>query len=87
MSNAKKCDRCGMFYQEVEPSAFDVLANSFSEMFSSENLRNIQSEVEEMIDFCPQCSKEFTMWLKRKGKFNGESIYSTTQKDDEKPKV
>lgn len=85
MSNAKKCDRCGMFYQEVEPSACDVLANSFSEMFSPKNLRNIQSAVEAMIDFCPQCSKEFTMWLKRKEKLNGEIIHSTTQKDDEKP--
>ena len=87
MSNAKKCDRCGMFYQEVEPSAFDVLAKPFFEMLSSEKLRNIQSAVEEMIDFCPQCSKEFTMWLKRKEKFNGEIIHSTTQKDDEKQKV
>ena len=87
MSNAKKCDRCGLFYQEVDPSAIDILANSFFETFSSKNLRNVQSVVEEMIDFCPQCSKEFTMWLKRKEKFNGKSIHSTTQKDDEKPKV
>jgi hypothetical protein len=85
MSNAKKCDRCGMFYQEVDPSAIDILVNSFSEMFTSSNLRNVQSAVEGMVDFCPQCSKEFTIWLKRKEKFNDESIHSTTQKDDEKP--
>lgn len=85
MSNAKKCDRCGMFYQEVDPSAIDILVNSFAEVFTSSNLINVQSAVEGMVDFCPQCSKEFTMWLKRKEKFNGESIHSTTQKDDEKP--
>lgn len=57
MSTAKKCDRCGGFYEEGTTNPI-------------ENLRNIMSPpshvyfaIVTIADFCPECKRQLKKWL------------------------
>lgn len=58
---AKKCDRCGAFYEEREPNALETLADSLKGMLQATKptpmprLNN---------DLCRECRKSFDKWWK-----------------------
>lgn len=63
MADAKKCDRCGKYYQEVEPNAFESLANAISRMVIPQKVLKPIYTIEKMLDLCPSCSKSLKKWL------------------------
>ena len=60
MANAKKCDRCGEYYQEREMNAIESLVNSFSPITATTSKTDV---IEELIDLCPKCSKSLRKWM------------------------
>lgn len=62
MANAKKCDRCGKYYTEVEADVFDQIAKNFSNLFKTERTERTET-IAELMDFCPSCSKSFKKWM------------------------
>lgn len=66
MANAKKCDRCGNYYQESEPNAFESLSNYFSGMVSQSEVLHRIAVIEKCLDLCPACSKSLKRWMKLK---------------------
>ena len=54
---AKKCDRCGAFYEEKEPNAIQELANSLSEF-----ARYKKATPRMYNDLCKECEKSFYKW-------------------------
>ena len=53
MANAKKCDRCGAFYEDQQKVQFIVTNSAFFNY----------------CDLCPKCSKELVEWAKDKKGF------------------
>ncbi len=47
MSNAKKCDRCGAFYEPYKGQGYLIMRHNF----------------EDCIDLCPVCNDSFRSWL------------------------
>ena len=66
MADAKKCDRCGRYYQEVEPTALDSLAQAMSPLLVPGHVYAKRSIIEKFLDLCPSCSKSLEKWLKGK---------------------
>lgn len=66
MAAAKKCDRCGHFYEEVEPTALGDIALAMERLLSPGSVYTRQLIVEKSLDLCPDCSKSLTRWLKGK---------------------
>lgn len=68
MANAKKCDRCGNFYQEVEPNTIDQVANAISNLVASIATHAYVEKqirvIENFLDLCPSCSKSLKRWVK-----------------------
>ena len=64
MANAKKCDRCGAYYQEVEANAVQTLAKSMTSILEPKT-PNI-AIIEKMVDLCPSCSTSLKQWWKGK---------------------
>ena len=64
MANAKKCDRCGAYYQEVEPNVFGALAAALRPITMQERERKCISTIETFLDLCPSCSKSLKSWVK-----------------------
>ena len=66
MADAKKCDRCGNFYQEVEPNAFEELGKAISDMVAyiarPANVKKQIVVIEGFLDLCPSCSKSLKRW-------------------------
>ena len=67
MANAKKCDRCGAYYQEVEATAIEILANSMTRIFESQTVLHNIAVIEKFIDLCPSCSASLKRWVKCEG--------------------
>ena len=66
MANAKKCDRCGSFYQEVEATAIETIANSMAAIFEPKMVLQNIAAIEKLLDLCPSCSESLKRWLKGK---------------------
>lgn len=63
--NAKKCDRCGVFYEEVEPDVFDRMAQALTKLAKSVSQIKAEDRLNEVADFCPYCQKSFAKWFKK----------------------
>lgn len=59
--NAKKCDRCGSFYDIRYPSAIEELAIAFN---ATSHAQEVCRKMEENVDLCPSCSNKLFEWLK-----------------------
>lgn len=72
--NARKCDRCGMFYEE-----YNMINNK--KAINGVMLLNIDSNDRYFShgpnDLCPSCSKKFLDW------FNGNSEIEEQEKEGE----
>lgn len=75
MANAKKCDRCGMLYEEAKEGIRNVLVTKTKE----------GGKYKEIIcdtftfDLCSNCADVFDSWLKNK-EFENKNFYDTTSK-------
>lgn len=61
--NAKKCDRCGTLYEEVEPNAIQVLVESFIGVTMTPQERILKS-ISSELDLCPGCCNSLSKWMK-----------------------
>lgn len=59
--DAKKCDRCGSYYEEIEPNIIQELSSCFTVLSNAEIVRR---KIENEVDLCPKCSGELKKWLK-----------------------
>jgi hypothetical protein len=59
--DAKKCDRCGSFYEIRNTTIIEDLAEAFNVTTHAEDLHKI---MEMCVDLCPDCSKQLLKWLK-----------------------
>lgn len=66
MSNAKKCDRCGKFYDPNEVT--------FKEDVSEFHLVRLKNCFERELDLCQNCQYELTNWMKKIQKENKFSV-------------
>ena len=64
MADAKKCDRCGEYYQKVELTAIENLANSLRQSSMTSRVFEQLSVIEKFLDLCPSCSKSLRQWVK-----------------------
>lgn len=69
--NARKCDRCGMFYEE-----YNMINNK--KAINGVMLLNIDSNDRYFShgpnDLCPTCSEEFVNWFNRSNKVGTAKI-------------
>lgn len=65
MADAKKCDRCGNYYQEREMNAIESLAKIVGETYYP-NAYGAVRAIERVVDLCPGCSKSLRQWLSMK---------------------
>lgn len=62
MANAKKCDRCGAYYQEVEPNLIDTLVSKIG-FLAKPREYTTHTLIESCVDLCPKCSRSLKNWL------------------------
>lgn len=60
--NAKKCDRCGAYYDVQTLSAFEEAANSLKKMTIFDN-DDIENDIIARFDLCCNCKKSLKNWL------------------------
>jgi hypothetical protein len=65
MANAKKCDRCGEFYQAVEQNVVEQLAYNIGFLARPKNDTTMML-IEQCVDLCPECSRSLKNWLSMK---------------------
>ena len=73
MASAKKCDRCGGYYDVMGEDGRAQICNNylyFLKMFNTENF------IIDNVDLCPACTNSFYDWL-----------YNTLETDFEVPEV
>lgn len=69
MADAKKCDRCGGYYEEREPNALDGLAdalNSIIESIGNTPEKINPDRISHSFDLCSACEKSFKKWWKER---------------------
>lgn len=59
--NAKKCDRCGNYYQLVWETPIETLARTMASVMYTHQLLE---RIEACVDLCPNCTEELKTWLK-----------------------
>ena len=69
MANAKKCDRCGVYFdEETKKTSLDRILCNLS--LPSDVLKSINRVYGNMhgesYDLCPCCARSFKRWLKMK---------------------
>lgn len=64
MANAKKCDRCGKFYERYDTDVNGFPANSLA-VLKEATLDELldRAKLRFFIDLCPDCMNDFTKWL------------------------
>lgn len=72
MANAKKCDRCGAYYQEAEPNAAQELVDNFLKYITPQSIDKQISAIEGLLDLCPSCSKSLKRWVNGEEKEDGK---------------
>lgn len=71
MSSARKCDRCGNFYEQVYEPKIEELAGSYVFNILNEDVGYITGirisasgqGTSEILDLCPECRKDFVKFL------------------------
>ena len=78
MAEAKKCDRCGDFYIEVEACIFENAIKAINDLCEyidkpeeSTKAKKFVSEIEKHLDLCGDCAKSLKKWFFRKGETGG----------------
>lgn len=66
MATAKKCDRCGAYYQEVEATGINILVKCMTDMFEPATVLKNIAVIEQFLDLCPSCSESLKRWVKGK---------------------
>lgn len=64
MAEAKKCDRCGKFYEVYNTTNDSENINGIVTL----NLDNHRKYYHEPLDLCPECKDAFEEWFRMKGK-------------------
>ena len=64
MALAKKCDRCGKFYDEYNFTKDDKNINGIMTLNLDEQDHYYTHKP---LDFCPSCKDSFEKWLNKKG--------------------
>ena len=64
MANAKKCDRCGKYYDKNESKLRGVSGNLVGVSFVRRDCNSYGCYVEEK-DLCDECIEEFKLFLKK----------------------
>jgi hypothetical protein len=67
MAQAKKCDRCGAFYEVESMSAIEEATKSILMVFESPQKEFIR-KIGTLLDLCSDCEKELTEWFNIGGK-------------------
>jgi hypothetical protein len=67
MADAKKCDRCGSFY--------DRGARSDSDFLLSKYCNSGRHDLTRVIDLCPTCSSLLNLWMEGKAEIIGNEGY------------
>lgn len=71
MANAKKCDRCGAFYEISElDNALNNLGKALQGFCNGTSTKNFVDRFDSHFDVCDICLKSFGQWWKD-GKHNG----------------
>ena len=65
MANAKKCDRCGRYYEERMATAIENLAEGITKLVSFPQPAIIEV-IEQFVDLCPECSDSLKRWMREK---------------------
>lgn len=65
MANAKKCDRCGRYYDSNVLSAMQSAAAALEKLKRSLQQEAVK-QIEENVDLCPQCVNSLKRWYKGK---------------------
>ena len=76
MAEAKRCARCGNFYQERERNAFDALADALRPITMQKTALSNIAVIEKFLDLCPGCSKSLRKWVCMK---DGEDTETSVQ--------
>lgn len=67
MANAKKCDRCGAYYDldpiEANPLARLAEISKRCAAAHSRDLEDLAVCIKGTVDLCPDCSKSLRRWL------------------------
>lgn len=73
MSSAKKCDRCGKFFENKYDTAVELTT-------SSNEHRNVKFDcgLNSDLDLCPECTESFIHW------WANETVISITKKRGKK---
>lgn len=58
---AKKCDRCGGYYELVYETPIETLARSMAAVMY---MHQVLEKIEACVDLCPKCNEELKRWLK-----------------------
>ena len=61
---AKKCDRCGMFYTPYNQNSWENANNIY---LCQEKMKEKENCTEKKYDLCPDCMRSLQEWLKRDG--------------------
>ena len=67
--NAKKCDRCGAYYELKEAGLHDPIAEAMRRITSNLSCGPAAGALElltEKVDLCPSCEKSLRAWWRRK---------------------
>ena len=67
MALAKKCDRCGNFYEPYNMTNDSKNINGIMTL-NLDNLKKYYSH--EPLDLCPECKDAFEEWMKNGGKYD-----------------
>ena len=62
MAQAKRCDRCGTFYEVEEMNAIQTAIQNISESFYSPKKEKIR-KIAEYLDLCCDCKEALKKWL------------------------
>ena len=64
MANAKKCDRCGVLFEEIEPSPIAELSYSLATATRQKFGGSINTPRIANADLCKDCEQSLNKWWK-----------------------
>lgn len=64
MADAKKCDRCGSYYDRIARPDSDYLLTKYTK------------DASKLIDLCPECTKLLNLWMEGKAEIIGIDVYA-----------
>ena len=67
MADAKRCDRCGAYYEERERNAVEEFAAALREFSKDTAKYNLCKAMTSHVDLCVECEKSLEEWAAAKG--------------------